>query len=88
MALFFLFLFIGIILGLATGVIKHEDWIGVVGDVETSMIGAITGGTVFILLGYSMEDWFGALMVSFLTAVVFMGLMKRFINRGPTPVHR
>lgn len=89
MAPFFLFLFIGIILGFATGAVKHDDWIDFVADVETSLLGAIIGGMTFVVLGSHMSnDIAGSALVSLLTAVVFLGVLRRFVGRGPMPMHR
>jgi uncharacterized membrane protein YeaQ/YmgE (transglycosylase-associated protein family) len=89
MAPFFLFLFIGIALGFATGVIKHDDWIDFVADVETSLIGAIIGGMSFVMIGHHLNDGLGeALVTSLVTALVFMGVLRRFVGRGPMPQHR
>jgi len=86
---FFLFLFIGIILGLATGLIKHEDWIGFVADVEMGSLGAIMGGMAFVLITHQMENVaVEGLVISFFTALVFLVLVKRLIYTEPKEAHR
>lgn len=89
MAPFFLFLFIGIILGFATGFIKHEDWIDFVADVETSLIGAIVGGMTFVVMGHHVADNLGvAVLVSVVTAGVFLTALRTFVGHGQMPQHR
>lgn len=89
MAPFFLFLFIGLALGFATGAVKHDDWIDFLADVETSLIGAIIGGMTFVIVGsHVSNDIVGSVLVSVLTAVIFLGVLRRFVGRGPMPMHR
>ncbi|HJT23515.1 MAG TPA: hypothetical protein VJ873_03010, partial [bacterium] len=89
MAPFFLFLFIGLALGFVTGAIKHDDWIDFVADVETSLLGAIIGGMTFVVLGKHMSnDIGGSVLVSLVTAVIFWGVLRRFVGRGSMPAHR
>lgn len=89
MAPFFLFLFIGFALGFATGAVKHDDWIDFVADVETSLLGAIIGGMTFVVLGSHLNnDFAGSVLASVVTAVVFLGVLRRFVGRGPMPMHR
>jgi uncharacterized membrane protein YeaQ/YmgE (transglycosylase-associated protein family) len=89
MAPFFAFLLIGIFLGVATGVIKHEDWLGYFADVETSTLGALIGGMAFVFLSHQLENVVGgALLASLATAVVFLVIVKRIIDREPTHMHR
>ena len=89
MAPFFLFLFVGIGLGFVTGALKHDDWIDFVADVETSILGAIIGGMTFVVLGHHMSnDIAGSVLISLGTAVIFMGVLRRFVGKGPMPMHR
>jgi uncharacterized membrane protein YeaQ/YmgE (transglycosylase-associated protein family) len=87
MAPLFWFLIIGVVLGLATGIIKHEDWIGFVADVEMGLLGAIVGGMSFILIGHHLDDVVGAIIAAMLTAAVFLSMLKRVIYREPTHHH-
>lgn len=87
MAPLFLFLLIGIGLGIGTGLIRHEDWIGTIADLEMATLGAIAGGMTFVLTGNRIDDWLGAFVVSLLTALVFLGLLKRIIYREPAHRH-
>ena len=87
MAPIFWFLIIGIVLGLATGFFKHEDWIGFVADVEMGLLGAIAGGMAFVLIGGHLNDMAGAVVAALLTAGVFLSLLKRVIYREPTHHH-
>lgn len=89
MAPFFLFLFIGIGLGFITGTLKHDDWIDFVADVETSLLGAIIGGMTFVVLGRHLNnDYLASFGISLVTSLVFLGVLRRFVGKGPMPVHR
>ncbi len=89
MASFFLFLLVGIGLGFIAGAMKHDDWIDFVADIETSLLGAIIGGMTFVVAGHHVgNDLAGCLLVSLVTALVFLGILRRFVGKGPMPVHR
>ena len=89
MAPFFLFLFIGIGLGFITGALKHDDWIDFVADVETSLLGAIIGGMTFVVMGSHLNnDYLTAFLISLATGLVFLGVLRHFVGKGPMPVHR
>jgi hypothetical protein len=88
MAPLFLFLFVGIVLGLGMGLLKHEQWFDVLSDLEIGMLGAISGGMAFILIADKEDNWLGALAASLVAALLFLGLFKRVVSRGPTPLHR
>lgn len=87
MAPLFWFLFVGIILGVSMGLIKHKDWIDFFADIEMGLLGAITGGVAFLLIGRHPDDVMGAVVASLLTAVLFLGLLKRVIYREPKLHH-
>jgi uncharacterized membrane protein YeaQ/YmgE (transglycosylase-associated protein family) len=87
MAPLFWFLFIGLVLGLATGLIKHKDWIDFFADIEMGLLGAITGGVAFLLIVGNSDDVMGAALASSLTAVLFLGLLKRVVYREPKLHH-
>ena len=87
MASFFFFLFIGLALGFSTGLLRHEDWMGVLADVEMSVIGAIGGGMAFVLM-MGLGNVKGAVAVSLLGSLVFLILLKRLIYVDPKPAHR
>ncbi len=88
MAPLFWFLFIGLILGLSIGGFKHEDWLDRIADVEMGLLGSMIGGMVFILTGNHFNDTVGAGAVAVVTALLFLGLLKRVIYREPKLHHR
>ncbi len=83
MAPLFWFLFIGLGLGLATGFLKHDDWLDRIADLEIGLLGAIIGGMTFVLTGNHMQDPLGFMAVALVSALMLMALLKRLISREP-----
>jgi uncharacterized membrane protein YeaQ/YmgE (transglycosylase-associated protein family) len=77
MAPLFLFLFVGIILGLATAFIRHETWLGFFADLELGIIGAVVGGMAFVLVTRQLGIVPGGLLVSLATAVLSLTLLGK-----------
>ena len=70
MAPLFLFLLVGIILGILTAFYRHETWLGFFADLELGIIGAIVGGMAFVLISNQVGDFVGAGIVSLVTALI------------------
>ena len=77
MAPFFLFLFVGILLGLATAFLRHETWLGFFADLELGIIGAVVGGMAFVLITRQLGIVPGDLVVSLVTAVLSLTLLGK-----------
>ena len=70
------FLLIGLIAGWLAGVVMKGSGFGVLGDNLVGIIGAVVGGWLFSALGLSAYGTGGALIVSFIGAVVLLGLIR------------
>lgn len=75
------FILIGLVAGWLAGMLVKGGGFGVVGDIIIGVVGAVLGGFLFGLLGFSGGGLIGAIVVATAGAVVLIFLL-RFIKKA------
>lgn len=70
------FLLIGLFVGWLAGVLVRGRGYGVLADIVIGMVGAVIGGLVFGLIGIFPGSTIGALLLSVIGAVIFLGVIR------------
>lgn len=71
----FTFILVGIVSGFLAGKVMKGRGFGLVGDLIVGVIGALVGSWVFGVLGLSAYGFIANVIMAFLGAVLFLGLV-------------
>jgi len=71
-------LIVGLIAGALAGNFMKGRGFGVVGDTVVGLVGGLIGGILFGLLGLESSNILGSILISFVGAVVLLGIAKMF----------
>ncbi len=78
---FLYFLLIGLIAGWLAGELWKGDGFGLLGNMIVGILGALIGGWVFGLLGFSADSLLGQLVMATLGAIIFLFVLG-LVGRG------
>lgn len=70
------FLLVGLIAGWLAGVLVRGRGYGVIADIIIGVLGAMVGGFLFSLLGFSARGTLGSIITAVIGAVVFLAIVK------------
>lgn len=81
------FLIIGGVVGLLAGLIVRGRGFGIIGDIVVGVVASLVGGYVWQLL-FPNQDLgrFGSFVVSLVSAVILVALVKAIAGRRRAPV--
>jgi uncharacterized membrane protein YeaQ/YmgE (transglycosylase-associated protein family) len=74
------FVLIGIVAGWIAGMVLRGHGFGLVGDLIVGIVGAVVGGFLFRMFGVTAYGTAGAIAMSAIGAIVFLGAIS-FVKR-------